>query len=38
MICDNKFNYIMSVNKKYEFYKCKLVMKLNYYKYTNYMI
>ena len=38
MICDIKFNYIVSVDKKYEFCKCILIMKLNYYKYTNYMI
>ena len=38
MICDIKFNYIVSTDKKYEFYKCSLVMKLNYYKYTNYVI
>ena len=38
MICDIKFNYIVSIDNKYEFYKRKLVMKLNYYKYTNYMI
>ena len=38
MICDIKFNYIVSINKKCEFCKCRLIMKLNYYKYTNYMI
>ena len=38
MICDIKFNYIVSVDKKYEFYKYTFIMKLNYYKYTNYMI
>ena len=38
MICDIKFNYIMSVDKKCEFYKYTLIMKLNYCKYTNYMI
>ena len=38
MICDIKFNYISSIDKKYEFCKCTLIMKLNYYKYTNYVI
>ena len=38
MICDIKFNYIVLIDKKYEFCKCALIMKLNYYKYTNYMI
>ena len=37
MICDIKFNYIVS-DKKCEFCKCRLIMKLNYYKYTNYII
>ena len=37
MICNIKFNYIVSTYKKYEFCKCRL-MKLNYYKYTNYVI
>ena len=35
MICDIKFNYIVSIDKKCEFYKCTIIMKLNYYKYTN---
>ena len=30
MICDIKFNYIMSIDKKCEFCKCTLIMKLNY--------
>ena len=38
MICDIKFNNIMSADKKCEFCKCKLIMKLNDYKYTNYVI
>ena len=38
MIWDIKFNYIVSINKKCEFCKCTLIMKLNYYKYINYMI
>ena len=38
MIWDIKFNYIVSINKKCEFCKCTLIMKLNYYKYTNYVI
>ena len=38
MICDIKFNYIESVDKKCEFCKCTHNMKLNYYKYTNYVI
>ena len=38
MICDIKFNYIVSVDNKYEFCKYKLIMKLNYYKYINYVI
>ena len=38
MICDIKFNYIVSVDKKYEFCNCTLIIKLNYYKYTNYVI
>ena len=38
MICDIKFNYIVSIDKKCEFCKCTLIMKLNYYKYTNYII
>ena len=37
MICDIKFNYIVS-DKKYEFCKYRLIMKLNYYKYTNHVI
>ena len=38
MICDIKFNYIVLANKKCEFCNCRLIMKLNYYKYTNYVI
>ena len=38
MICNIKFNYIILVNKKYEFCKCTLIIKLNYRKYTNYVI
>lgn len=38
MIYDIKFNYMMSIDKKYEYYKCILIMKLNYYKYINYVI
>ena len=38
MIYDIKFNYIVLADKKYEFCKCRLIMKLNYYKYTNYII
>ena len=38
MICDIKYNYITLVDKKCEFCKCTLIMKLNYYKYTNYVI
>ena len=38
MICDIKFNYIVLTNKKCEFFKCRLIMKLNCYKYTNYII
>ena len=38
MICDIKFNYIVSADKQCEFCKCRLIMKLNYYKYTNYVI
>ena len=38
MINDIKFNYIVSVGKKCEFCKCALIMKLNYCKYTNYLI
>ena len=38
MICDIKFNYIVSIDKKYEFCKYTLIIKLNYYKYTNYAI
>ena len=38
MICDIKFNYIMLIDKKCEFCKCTLIMKLNYNKYINYVI
>ena len=38
MICGIKFNYIVSIDKKYEFSKYTLIMKLNYCKYTNYVI
>ena len=38
MICNIKFNYIILVNKKYEFCKCTFIVKLNYRKYTNYVI
>ena len=38
MICSIKFNYIVSADKKCEFCKYKLIMKLNYHEYTNYMI
>ena len=38
MIQDIKFNYFVSVDKKCEFCKCALIMKLNYYKYINYVI
>ena len=38
MICDIKFNYIVLTNKKCKFCKCWLIMKLSYYKYTNYVI
>ena len=38
MICNIKFNYIVSIDKKCEFYICTFIMKLNYYKYTNYVI
>ena len=38
MIYDIKFNYILLADKKYEFCNCELIMKLNYYKYTNYVI
>ena len=38
MICDIKFNYIVSIDKKCEFCKYTLIIKLNYYKYTNYVI
>ena len=38
MICNIKFNYIMLIDKKCEFYKCTLIIKLNYRKYTNYVI
>ena len=29
MICNIKFNYIMSIDKKCEFCKCTLIMKLD---------
>ena len=35
MIYGIKFNYIVSIDKKYEFSKYILIIKLNYYKYTN---
>ena len=38
MICNIEFNYIVLIDKKCEFYKCTLIMKLNYYKYVNYVI
>ena len=38
MIYGIKFNYIVSIDKKYEFSKYILIIKLNYYKYTNYVI
>ena len=38
MICNIKFNYIMLIDKKCEFCKCTLIMKLNYNKYINYVI
>ena len=38
MICDIKFNYIVLANKKCEFCNYRLIMKLNYYKYSNYVI
>ena len=38
MICNIKFNYIVLAYKKCEFCKCRLIIKLNYYKYTNYVI
>ena len=37
MICNIKL-IIVSADKKCEFCKCRLIMKLNYYKYTNYVI
>ena len=38
MICDIKFNYIVSIDKKCEFCKYTFIIKLNYHKYTNYII
>ena len=38
MIYNIKFNYIVLIDKKCEFYICTFIMKLNYYKYTNYVI
>ena len=38
MICYIKFNYIVFVDKKFEFCKYTLIMKLNYYKCINYVI
>ena len=38
MICDIKYNYITLVDNKCEFCKCTLIMKLNYYKDTNFVI
>ena len=39
MTCNIKFNYITSINKKKsEFCKGALIIKLNYYKHTNYVI
>ena len=38
MICNIKVNYIIFVNKKCEFCMCTLIIKLNYRKYTNYVI
>ena len=38
IICNIKFNYIVPIDKKCEFCKCTLIMKLNYCKCTNYVI